>query len=346
MAEAAETKSIREFSELDVDFGLAQEAARVELNLLNALEVQSLCESLPFDPLALYCIKTGQRRGSRDWPQIYQLVALHSRDQAKLILELLQADGCASHWVQTDGATLERLRVIDPVGYFIYAASHLIRHRFKMPVVAKQDEREASAEFFQQKIAAHARLSRKFATTEGSVADMAILHVANGHLRQLLNYNPALLRLPFHTLDQIVSSFFAGNLYATISHCFRSWLARETEYFKPEKMFEALEKAKGPGNFRAQRPSNKSRRIDEMVAEIANLGLDLTKFREPVHDKAWLLRRVRANEAAKGVPAPAANAASISASEIKAAFAPVFTFDNPKPGSFAARFAKKKEADE
>lgn len=323
-----ESVTIREFSELPAEYGNEIEEQRQAAFTYQALEVQELIESLPFDARLLYCTKTGQPRGERDWSQIYNLVALHDRDKSKLILGLMREEGCAVHWSQTDGATLNQLRIIDPVGYFVYAASYLTMHNFKAPKVTKQEESEARARLFQHKITVYAKLS-EIVRSGDEARNMQVLHVANGHLRNILNYNPALLGLKFASPLSVLEAFSAGLLYSELSKAFKSWIARENEYLNMADLFETLQKSMGPGQFRSQRKSNKTRRVDEMIAEMANFGIDIGAFREPPRDRAWLANRL----SAKFNNRP----------EIEEPAKPEFTMEKPRPGSFAALFGKGKK---
>ena len=255
--------TVKAFSELSEEFGESVEADHVSaITALTAHDTQQICESLPFDVTAIYCVKTGQLIGHRDWAQIYALVSLKSPDQAKYTLTALQENACAAHWLQTDADILERLRVVDPISYFVYTASYVIAHHYKSPKILKDQEPEARARLMREKILAHKQIA--------SVKNREALHIANGHLANLLTYNPEALKLPYKTLQDVAQAFLNGSLYSTISTCFTRWITSDNKFASIERLSELLNENQGPTQYKKRkgRPlSGDSKLLFDLFAE-------------------------------------------------------------------------------
>lgn len=328
MSEQAQN-TIREFVELTDDYAQEIERQRTLAFSINAMETEQLLSELPFDARNLYCVKTGQKRGERNWNDLYSLVALHEKDQAKLILSLMREDGCCVLWAQTDGEMLDRLRIVDPVGYFVYASTFVIKHLYQTPKVSKQDAAKKRAELFGQKIKAYQAVSA-FCNDPSNSEGYNALHVANGHLRNILSYDPSLLNLPFKSISDLVKALRIGTLYSELSKVFRSWLTRENEYISANALYDFINQSKGASQFRTKKRSNKEMRIDEMMEKFREFGIDINENMETTVDKGWFADRMKARESGEDSD----DARNWQKNK------PAHTPDNPRPNSFFGQFKK------
>ena len=73
------------------------------------------------------CDKTGQYIYTISNDEIKRLIAIHGELRCEEILEMRACAQIASHWLYTDGKSLDKLSKNDPVGYFTYSISNICK---------------------------------------------------------------------------------------------------------------------------------------------------------------------------------------------------------------------------
>ncbi len=92
---------------------------------LSSLELTFLLPQIQ-NKLQCYCLKTGKRLDDIAFSKIENLITLHGVDRAITVLEKLQ-QSVSPEWILTDSQALIALAEKQPVEYFIYALSSLLR---------------------------------------------------------------------------------------------------------------------------------------------------------------------------------------------------------------------------
>lgn len=268
--------------------------------MLDAERLREILAKLEIDPLQINCTKTGQPIGHRNWGQFYAHVSVayahhcenaeNAQDELNFILGLLQENACAAHWLQTDGSHLDHLQIIDPVGYFVYAASHIVAHHYKAGAVRREHAREANTKLFKQKCNAHAMIADLLgientgAFLQGktdTVSDETLneLHKANSYLQRILCVDPAVLHFPYRTIEEIVlAAFVSDTLFDTLSATYNAWLENKINY---KGNYLQIANNKGPAQFRTQvsMASRGAEETDELLAVLNEFNVFL-KFKD------------------------------------------------------------------
>ena len=89
-------------------------------NLVDIAEISGT-----FDP-AVYCTKTGQQVDYWSDDRVGQLVQSVGKERAVEIIKIRSRNRIADNWLFTDGVALDKLCDNDPVGYFVYALTHVV----------------------------------------------------------------------------------------------------------------------------------------------------------------------------------------------------------------------------
>ncbi len=89
-------------------------------NLVDIAEISGT-----FDP-AVYCTKTGQQIDYWSDDRIGQLIQSVGKERAVEIIKIRSRNRIADNWLFTDGVALDKLCDNDPVGYFVYALTHVV----------------------------------------------------------------------------------------------------------------------------------------------------------------------------------------------------------------------------
>ena len=258
---------------------------------------------LDFDVQKLFCVKTGQPIGKRNWPQFYALARVCSTEkdapQFAFLATMLRENSCAAHWLKTDGSALDHLMIADPIGYFIYAASFLLQNR-NIPKQEKEYERQ---KLFRDKILAFAEIANmlghdpendifflhdELTQEENKIFDR--LTRANEYMRKVLALDPKSLDLPFQNLAQITKiALRDDDFFSVLSERVNNWIENK-RYILAN--FDKAASNKGPGQFRAQkwRVSARSSDTDRILVELAEFGLGPDQFelvKEPTVAKSW-----------------------------------------------------------
>lgn len=75
------------------------------------------------------CCKSGALIREISHAEFSMLERIHGKEKAEAILQYKATQNCSAHWLQTDSKSLEKLAEYDPHGYFIHAASLVLKHK-------------------------------------------------------------------------------------------------------------------------------------------------------------------------------------------------------------------------
>jgi hypothetical protein len=82
-------------------------------------------EEIDFDSCKIYCNKTGKYLASISTEEYRGLLHIHGSKRAQELLIVSAMQYTHPLWLHTDAKALEKLKLIDPIGYFIYAISRV-----------------------------------------------------------------------------------------------------------------------------------------------------------------------------------------------------------------------------
>jgi hypothetical protein len=117
------TDKIADVAEIDVS--LAEERYSAAQEFLTMVKAASIPEGN--ERFTITCAKSGAFIRNVTLEEFAILEKIHGSNHAIELLELRCNTHISGHWLQTDGATLEKLSEHDPFGYFIYAADKVLR---------------------------------------------------------------------------------------------------------------------------------------------------------------------------------------------------------------------------
>lgn len=91
----------------------------------------SILDAIEFDKdaatLTYYCSKTGQPCGGLSMEEFAELVQIHGHDGAKNLIRIRAHQHVCLKWIKTDSIALDKLSELDLYGYFVYAASMVLK---------------------------------------------------------------------------------------------------------------------------------------------------------------------------------------------------------------------------
>jgi len=97
-------------------------------NLLKQVETSAVINSVEISILNFYCSKTGRKIGQRDLSEIEQMVNFYGLEYAEQLAEYIDMTvSCSPVWLVTNPEQLDKLMILDPCGYFVYAASYALQ---------------------------------------------------------------------------------------------------------------------------------------------------------------------------------------------------------------------------
>lgn len=97
-------------------------------DLLKHVETSAVINSVEISILNFYCSKTGRKIGQRDLSEIEQMVNFYGLEYAEQLAEYIDMTvSCSPVWLVTNPDQLDKLMILDPCGYFVYAASYALQ---------------------------------------------------------------------------------------------------------------------------------------------------------------------------------------------------------------------------
>lgn len=117
------TDKIADVAEIDVS--IAEERYSLAQEFLTMVKAAAVPEGS--ERFTITCAKSGAFIRGVTLEEFAILEKIHGSNRAIELLELRCNTHIATHWLQTDGATLEKLAEHDPFGYFIYAIDKVLR---------------------------------------------------------------------------------------------------------------------------------------------------------------------------------------------------------------------------
>lgn len=247
------------------------------------------------EPKTVYCRKTGVALYAIEDKHFALLLQVQNKTQGETLEPSVLQSSVAPWWIRTDGKALDQLAELDPVGYFVYAASMVTYRRAK---IDKADDPKgpsvtSDTEWLRQKIKLHAYLQHKPLT--------AIVKL-NRLFHKLLQFEGKLLYVPWRALDELAVDQRFDDLEQTINvlitRVFNKYLGSAR---KPTaiNMAEFANKHRAGGQFASQNAFARNLAAAEILRMFDDVGLDIsdehdthvarsyTGMREAPHKKRW-----------------------------------------------------------
>ena len=236
------------------------------------ISLSEFLEKFEIDPLMRYCYKTGQPIDRRDPETVKMAIRVNGLDNTAELFDFLFSRDIHPAWLRTDGQTLDKLIKLDPLGYFVYAADIAIRRN--NPAYKNGFKRiEDQIKWFKQKIRLYAYLR--------TVPLRNVIQCNTGWLF-LLQVDPYAAKLPWKDLTDIIrATAFHKFVEVEIKRAMGRILNKNAgvkPVYKFSDIHDAVQKVKGPGQFRAQNEKNIDTSTQSIVRLLRAAGLKITEM--------------------------------------------------------------------